>query len=92
MDVLGGLIFPINLFILLVGEFRGDEAGMTGDCMKLVGCGIAGEADFVSASSLMAIRPLPYFAAFVINSLAMKPSGMAVVAGKFTSRPSGDST
>jgi hypothetical protein len=30
----------------------------------------------------MAIRPLPYFAAFVINSLAMKPSGMAVLAGR----------
>lgn len=33
----------------------------------------------------MAIRPLPYFAALAINSLTMKPSGIAVAAGRLIS-------
>ena len=34
------------------------------------------------------IRPVPYLTAFVISSLAMKPSGMAVAAGSSISIPS----
>src|ERR1035438_7672503 len=41
-----------------------------------------------SGCKLMAIRPLPYFAALAINSLTMNPSGIAVAAGRLSSMPS----
>ena len=36
------------------------------------------------------IRPVPYLAAFVISSLAMKPSGMAVTVGSVDFNPLDD--